>query len=150
MTPADATSPRFRRGSAALAAILAVLAALSACGDDRAPARRPSGPASGESATFTQILLRYDVTRSKAEAKELSVKLIGRILGGERMEDLLLRYTDDRDEGGKPYNDGSYTIPRGSAALPVVERTVFALKAGELAPDPVDTGLAYLVVRRDY
>jgi hypothetical protein len=64
---------------------------------------------------------------------------------------LVRNYTDDRDEAtGLAFNDGSYTIARfQTQVIASVRDAVFSLRAGELRPEPLDTGLAYLVIRRD-
>ena len=106
---------------------------------------------------ITQILLTYqrqsgptkNAKRSKEETHALAVSIIDRIRHGERMEELLVRYTDDLNPEGKPFNDGSYAITPSSAVKAAVQRAAFDTPVGEVAPEPVDTGIAYLVIRRD-
>jgi hypothetical protein len=86
--------------------------------------------------------------RSRQEAYELARALIERARKGERFE-TLLAYTDDKDETGHPFNGGSYSFAQDSPALPAVKRAAFATPVGEVAPEPVDAGTAFLVLRRD-
>lgn len=122
------------------------------------PPTPPRPPPDAHAATFTQILLLYrveggrtrDGKRTKAEAFELARDLIRRIRAGESMETLVLRHTDDLDDRGKPFNDGSYSLADTSPALPAVKRAAFGTRIGQVCPDPVDTGFGYVVIRRDH
>jgi len=123
-----------------------------------APPAVGPGPVASRSATatITQIMIAYrtdrgvsTVTRTRAQAYELAVALIERIEKGESMESLLQAHTDDRGEDGKPFNRGSYTFAPSTPALPVIRRAAFDTPIGKLAPEPVDSGFAYHVIRRD-
>lgn len=123
-----------------------------------APPAVGPGPVASRSATatITQIMIAYrtdrgvsTVTRTRAQAYELAVALIERIRQGESMESLLLAHTDDRGDDGKPFNRGSYTFAPTTPALPVIRRAAFDTPIGKLAPEPVDSGFAYHVIRRD-
>ena len=134
------------------AVTLGLAVTLAACGVAERPAEKALDP---ERAAITQILLRYatkqhpEAGRTKAEARALAYALIERIRNGERMETVMLENTDDKGPDGRPFNDGVYLLVRGAAALPVVQKAVFDAPIGRVARDPVDTGLAYLVIRRN-
>ena len=106
-----------------LAAFLVLSTVVSACGDGDPPPPKAVSPAR---ATITQILIQYaskqvkDVKRTPEEARTLALSLIERIRSGERMETLMLQFTDDRGDDGKPFNDGVYLILRGSIAMPAL------------------------------
>ena len=145
---------------AALAALAwaAWLAFHGGAADPVPPAPPPLTPRPrDEVATFSQILIGYQRpdgksanARSHAEAETLANELVARLKAGARMEELISKYTDDRKDDGSVFNDGTYTLARkGSPALPVVKAAVFALKPGQLYPEPVETGFAFLVLRRD-
>ena len=137
-----------------LLALLASAATLAGCGDTEPL----PGRAEPSSIQITQVTLVYgrpvkereNLLRSKEEARRLALSLIERIQAGERMESLLLRYTDDLDPVSRePTNSGTVTLARVTPALSSVKDVAFRLKVGELHPKPIDTGIAYLVVRRD-
>lgn len=147
---------------ATLGALL--LAATAACGDDppappaRATPPAPTRPRSrDEVATFLQIMVGYrserfpdTFRRSASEARARADDLLEQLRAGTPMERLIAEHTDDRDDAGKPFNGGSYTIARGvTPVMPVVEKVVFSLAKGELARAPVDTGVAFLLIRRE-
>lgn len=147
---------------------LVLLASLaSGCGGDEpgpapGPAPAPVAPAPrprsrDEVATFTQILVGYrserfpdTFRRSAAEARAIADDLVAKLRAGASMERLVEQHTDDRNEEGKPFNDGTYTIARGvTPVMPAVEKAVFSLRKGEILPTPLDTGVAFLVLRRE-
>lgn len=149
------------------------LAAVAALGGvpGRAPTDAGSAPGSAPPATaatgtgvkwippqvrFTQIMVAYarpggitKVRRSRAEALDLARSLVARIRKGASMERLVDEFTDDRGEDGKPFNEGSYSMSRSQPAVEAIKRTAFGLDVGELADEPVDSGYAYHVIRRD-
>lgn|GEM_PF-4620248 len=146
------------RPSLAVAALLL----LAGCGDGPGPtpagARGAArGPAArNDVATFTQIMFVYrgangaTFKRTRPEALALANEMLRRIAAGEPMAMLVRNYTDDLGVDGKPFNSGSYTIYRTQPrVMPAVREAVFRLGRGELLPEPLDTGLAFLVVRRD-
>ena len=152
-------------------AFVALLAALGAAawwaaastreGGDAPPAARPPRATSrprdpSQEASITQILLLYrapgktvSAARSREETRALAEEILGRVRTGEAMEPLVERYTDDRTEDGKVFNGGTQILVRTDASLPALKRVVFALRPGEVAREPLDTGQAMLVVRRD-
>ena len=151
----------------AAAALLALLA-LAGCGDGDGPAgdgpagKRPPGagtrgPAARKDvATFSQIMFVYrgangqTFKRTRPEALALAQDMLRRIAAGEPMAVLIRNYTDDLGVDGKPFNSGSYTIARTQTqVMASVREAVFALQPGELRAEPLDTGMAFLVIRRD-
>jgi hypothetical protein len=127
-----------------------------------APSPTSTGPAPAtpsahpDVATFSQVMLTYaskrfpNFKRTKDDAADLAEKLIARLRDGDRMDLLIHDFTDDRDDDGKVYNSGTYTIARGrTRVMKSVESAVFGLKPGAVYPLPVDTGVAFLVIRRD-
>lgn len=107
-------------------------------------------------ATFSQIMFVYrgangqTFKRTRPEALALAQDMLRRIAAGEPMAVLIRNYTDDLGVDGKPFNSGSYTIARTQAqVMASVREAVFALQPGELRPEPLDTGMAFLVIRRD-
>jgi hypothetical protein len=145
-----------RSATRAIAAALAALALL-ACGRDGGGAPPREGPARPTTVTFTQIWVGYatpggpaHVKRSKEAALALATTLRRRVAAGEAMGPLVREFTDDREPGGEPFNDGSYTKTREQIPHPELRRVVFSLGVGELAAEPVDSGVAYHVLRRDH
>ena len=65
------------------------------------------------------------------------------------MASLLREYTDDRDGEGNPFNSGSYTMGRKKPANEAIKSAAFGLAVGALAPEPIDSGFAFHVIRRD-
>jgi hypothetical protein len=138
----------------AVAAAAAILWA--GCGDSGTPEKPKSlpPPAANPAASvdISQIMVAYEPVkpRSQDEAFKKAVNLIQRVRNGERFENLIVEATDDLNEAGKPFNDGSYTISlRGGRTDPVLVKYVLRLKAGEVGEPPYDSGQAILVVRRD-
>lgn len=142
------------------AAALVALAWLAGCGDGTPPARDGRGSPRTSSrkdvATFSQIMFVYRgadgafLKRTRPEALALAQDMLRRIAAGEPMAVLIRNYTDDVGDDGRPFNSGSYTIARTQAqVMPKVRDAVFRLAPGELLPEPLDTGLAFLVIRRD-
>jgi hypothetical protein len=137
-------------------AVFAVALLGFGCGNGEGPtAPRRARPAD-EVVTFHQVMIGYAVpgrtkfARSKAEAFDLAQRVLARARGGEPFDALIRAWTDDRDELGRPFNRGSYTIARrATPTLPQVKAAVFGLAPGALLPEPLDTGLAYLVIRRE-
>ncbi len=146
----------------AAAALLALLA-LAGCGDGDGPTGKrplapgPRGPAARKDvATFSQIMFVYrgangqTFKRTRPEALALARDMLRRLAAGEPMAVLIRTYTDDLGVDGKPFNSGSYTIARTQAqVMASVREAVFALQPGELRTEPLDTGMAFLVIRRD-
>ena len=142
----------------ALALLGAAFAAVAGCGpDDPKPTPPiPRNRSTPKSVTFTQIEIDYvrsrdrpHITRTKDEARDLARKLVARIQMGESMDVLVSEYTDDRFPDGKVFNSGSYSKTRSQIANEAMRNAVFALEVGQLAPEPVDSGIAYHVLRRD-
>jgi hypothetical protein len=139
----------------------ALALSLGACGDDppapTPPTATPPAPVSPRPKTYqiTMILVRYrtpgveDVARTHDDAKRLATRLTDEIRAGASMESLL-RYTDDLGDDGRPFNGGSYSLragdPKVNAGLLALIET---LEPGALAKEPYDSGLGFLVVRRD-
>jgi hypothetical protein len=155
VTPAG---PVARRAAGWLLAATA-LCALTACGPDagRPPPRSgPPAPPPDTSFEITQVLIGYRVegrtpfTRTRAEAYRRAQQALDRALAGEPLERLVLEMTDDRDPEGQPFNRGSYTLPKsGGPQMKVLQDAVRATPVGRVHEAPVDTGLAYVVFRRD-
>lgn len=147
------------------------LLAVPACGDGEkpppkvlAPPPTPVPPVTTDvpagvpaSVTFSEIMIAYQrpggvagVTRSRDEAWELARTVLRRIQEGESFGLLLDKYTDNRGDDGKPFNEGSYSKawkdPRLNGAI---KEVVFRLPVNAVAPDPVDSGFAWHVLRRD-
>ena len=89
------------------------------------------------------------VARTKETALVLARELIARIRGGASMESLVAEFSDDRGDDGKPFNSGSYTIARNTPTVATLKNAAFGLAVGELAPEPIDSGSAIHVIRRD-
>jgi hypothetical protein len=147
------------RGVPALVGLAAAVAALAllACGNGETPTPTPPSPPPVRPAvvTFTHVMVGYapalaTAKRSKAEARDLAHSILARIRGGERMEPLVLQFSDDREPGEEPFNGGSYTKRPEDITVPELRRVVFSLAVGQLADEPVDSGYAYHVVRRDH
>lgn len=141
--------------AAALAVALAT-ALLLGCGDSGTPEKpKPRPPPVADpdaSIEISQIMVAYEPVkpRSHDAAFIRAVSLIERVKSGERFENLIVEATDDLNEAGKPFNDGSYTIARRhSKTDPVLMKYILRLKPGEVGDPPYDSGQAILVVRRD-
>ena len=146
---------------AAIFVLLLLAAVLAGCGDgDSAPAQKPKVSGPSPSIQITQIILTYQSrsaprlrhppTRTREESLELAQKLIREIASGGRMEPLVAKYTDDRDEREEPFNGGTTTLaPKSPNIYPDVVKAAFSLRVGEIHPDPVDVGWAFVVLRRD-
>ncbi len=118
-------------------------------------APRPPGRTEA-SVDVSQITVMYGqrtdrpgTDRTKAEAFGVAKQALERIAGGVPFERVLADVTDDRDEVGKPFNRGSYTIAEGSPAMAVVKQVAFSTPVGLIHPHPIDTGVGYLILRRD-
>ncbi len=161
--PVARRTTRIARRIALAALVLALLGVasigLTRCGGSEPKPGEPPPVvrSSPKSVTFTQIMLLYKrdksvptVTRSKEEALVLARTLIERIRTGESMETLVAQYTDDRGPDGKPFNSGSYSMARKNPAVESIKSTAFGLDVKKLAPEPVDSGYAYHVIRRDH
>lgn len=92
---------------------------------------------------------RPGTDRTKAEALEVAKQALKRIAGGVPFERVLEETTDDRDEVGKPFNRGSYTIAESSRAMVAVKQVAYSTPVGLIHPHPIDTGVAWLILRRD-
>jgi hypothetical protein len=143
------------RAAAGALLVLALAAPLAGCGDAPAPSPPRSPPADG-SIEFTQILVGYRVEgrtpflRSRSEALAFAEKALSRARAGESMQSLVEELTDDRDARGEPFNRGSYTIAKSDRrVVRVLREAILDTPVGELHPRPVDTGLAFVVFRRD-
>jgi hypothetical protein len=138
------------------------------------PAPKPAGPhapptvpesaRNAERAEIMQILVVYMandgrplhrkdgrwVTRSKGQARQIADSILERARASERFESLALKYTDDVDEKGQPFNGATVSIAKGvTLKNKDLEDAVFSTKAGEIHPNAIDTGHAYVVFRRD-
>jgi hypothetical protein len=145
--------PSRRSLVAALAALLLLACGKGGGGD---PAGTSSPRRIPTVVTFTQIWVGYatpngpaHVTRTKAAARALAESLVARIRGGEPMDPLVRQFSDDREPGEEPFNGGSYTKTPAQIRDPEMRRVVFSLEVGETASAPVDSGIAFHVIRRD-
>ena len=143
---------------------------LAACGDEKPSRPVPPPPPSAsdvrvaagstqlprgapKSVTFRQIMLIYRLKqgradRTRADAYALAKSLIDQLRDGAKMA-LLLKNSDDRESDGRLFNSGSVTLAQDSPAMPVVMRAAFSTPVGQVAPEPIDTGFAFLVLFRD-
>ena len=69
------------------------------------------------------------------------------------MEELIEKFTDDRDKNGKPNTNngkpGSYDFPTTDGLAPEFAAAMKALLPGKTTPDPVRTIFGYHIIRRD-
>ena len=125
---------------------------------------RPGGPPEPGSAgteplrsiQITQVMIVYrsktlpDAKRTREEAKAFAEDLLAQARRGTDIEKLVYEHTDDRGEDGRPFNRGSYSLhpkdPRTQAGLIAAAK---ATPVGTLVSEPYDSGLAFLVFRRD-
>ncbi|HVG94223.1 MAG TPA: hypothetical protein VND21_07240 [Planctomycetota bacterium] len=141
---------------------LALAAALAACGDAPTPPATPPTPAPPKllpadgTVEFTQVLVGYRVQgrtpfqRSKSEALTRAQMVLTRAQAGEPMENLVRELTDDRNDAGDVFNRGSYTIAKSDRrVVRVLREAILDTPVGALHHRPVDTGLAFVVFRRD-
>lgn len=94
--------------------------------------------------------MRPDWKTTKEEALVIARDLIAKAKAGTPMEELVYAHTDDRGDDGKPFNRGDYSLdPRDRSTqarlIAAVERT----PVGEVASTPYDSGVAWIVFRRD-
>jgi hypothetical protein len=149
------------RSSSGFAALVAVALGLASC-DERKPISPPADdpdPAHHkgglDSVTITQIMVAYKAaggvttaTRTREEARRFAESLLQQIQDGTPME-RLLKFSDDLGPDGKPFNDGSYSLARNSPARAAILKAAFDTPVGQVTPKPVDSGLAWHVIRRD-
>ncbi len=152
-----------------LAALPAVLAlCLSACGDGSSSGS-PSGSSSGAAApkpaekvwTVSHILVGMKnprlpkVERTEAQAQALAKSLTNDIANGRSFDELLDKFTDDRDKEGKPNTNngkpGSYDFSERDlpSLAPEFAAAIKELPVGKVTPEPVRTMFGYHVIRRD-
>jgi hypothetical protein len=130
--------------------------AVPAPGESRSPPVGPTAPAEPvRSVQITQLMLVYrtprvpEATRTKDEARRLARDLLDRARRGTPLDDLVAAHTDDRGDDGRPFNRGSYSLDPREERTRLLVAAAKAVPVGELAPEPFDTGVAYLVFRRD-
>lgn len=92
---------------------------------------------------------RPGTDRSKTAAYEVAKHALARVAAGEAFERVLAETTDDRNEVGRPFNGGSYTFAEDSPAAVAVKRVAFATPVGLVHSEPIDTGAAFVILRRD-
>ncbi len=153
---------------------LATLGALALPGCDQSSTSKPA-PASSSAAptpaapqiTVTHVLIAFkgpmtermaalkNVTRSKADAQRLAKSLLTEVQGGRSFDDLVEKFTEDRDQDGKANTNnakpGSYTwpTPQIPAMDPAFEKASRETPVGKMAPEPVETVFGYHLIRRD-
>ncbi len=119
-----------------------------------APLAPDATPPGRSSVTITQIMIAYKAPhgvptrRTKAEAYDIAKALVAKIVAGTKME-TLLALSDDLGPDGKPFNDGSYSLANDSPARPALLRAAFSTPVGHVAPEPIDSGFGWHVIRRD-
>lgn len=151
---------------------LSVVAALAFPGCDQSSTPGPAAgtqapPPSQPQMTVTHLLVAYKsptsaqvtnlkgTTRSKADALRLAMSFMAEIQGGRKFEEMVEKFTDDRNGEGKPNtnNDkpGSYTWPTADIRemVPEFEKAARATPVGKFAPEPVETQFGYHIIRRD-
>jgi hypothetical protein len=150
---------------------LAAALILAACGDTPASPTTGGGATSGSprdaatgQRTVTHILLGYrgamrarpTTTRSKEQARAVANSLLQDVTGGRSFEELVEKFTDDRDpKTGKPNTNngkpGSYTWPTQDIPqmAPTFEKASKELPVGKVTPEPVETPFGYHIIRRD-
>lgn len=153
--------------------VLCFAAALALAACDQAPSAGPASdpaaapPSAKPQMTVTHLLVAFKsptseqlsnlkgTTRTKADALGLAKSLLGEIQGGRSFEELVEKFTDDRNAEGKPNtnNDkpGSYTWPTAQIQqmVPEFEKAARATPVGKFAPEPVETQFGYHLIRRD-
>lgn len=147
-------------------AAAATLLPLAAC-DASAPP--PSGrpgtasdaPPAQETWTVTHVLVAHsgspapqhkDLSRTKAEALALAKSLLVDVANGRAFDELVRKFTDDRDAKQKPNTNnetpGSYTFGPGMM-VPAFEKAARDTPVGKVTPEPVETPYGYHIIRRD-
>ncbi len=108
-----------------------------------------------KSPTSSQVTNLKGTIRSKADALRLAMSFMAEIQGGRKFEEMVEKFTDDRNGEGKPNtnNDkpGSYTWPTADIRemVPEFEKAARATPVGKFAPEPVETQFGYHILRRD-
>jgi len=94
--------------------------------------------------------MRPDQVRTKEEALTLARDLIARAKAGARFDDLVYTYSDDHEPGQPPFNRGDYSLdPRDRRTQAGLIAAVQRTPVGEIASQPYDSGVAWIVFRRD-
>jgi parvulin-like peptidyl-prolyl isomerase len=147
----------------ALALLVVGALCLSGCGgaEEMGTPAAPSGPTTpaAKGMTVTHILIgmkgneRMKVARSPEDALELAKSILGDLQAGRPMEELIEKFTDDRDKNGKPNTNngkpGSYDFPTTDGLAPEFAAAMKSLLPGKTTPDPVRTIFGYHIIRRD-
>lgn len=163
---------RFSPRPLACLVALVLAPAVSGCGGKEEESGGPAATAGPSTsavaeppAVITHILIAYrgaeraKATRSQDEALALAKSLINDINAGRSMEDLVKKFTDDRDSKGQPNAiegaPGRYTVSRGPGAdprkrmTPEFEKAAFETPVGKITPEPVKTPFGYHILRRE-
>jgi parvulin-like peptidyl-prolyl isomerase len=150
-----------------LAALALAAAVLPGCGGSTGGSGTNSTDGGGSASTpdepnmtVTHLLVKYrsadygpDVKRNKAQALELAKSLMGDLDKGRPFEELVEKFSEDRNRETKKPNTnngkpGSYTFPKGMM-MPAFEKASIDTPVGKFAPEPIETPYGYHIIRRD-
>ena len=144
------------------ALLLAGALALGGCGADEASPMEGSAtptPAAEVPITVTHILIgmkgdkRMKTERSPEQALQIANSVLLELQGGRPMEELIEKFTDDRNKDGKPNTNngkpGSYDFTSKAQLASEFEAAMKALLPGKTTPQPVKTIFGYHIIRRD-
>jgi parvulin-like peptidyl-prolyl isomerase len=147
------------RPALALAAVLAL--ACAGCGKAEPPKAPPAAaptPAAQARMTVTHILVAFknpnmkQVTRTREQAQAVAKSLLAEIVAGRSFDELVPKFTDDKDREGKPNTNngrpGSYTFPPPQM-MPAFDKASRETPVGKVAPEPVETPYGFHLIRRD-
>lgn len=166
------TSPRARWFLALLAAFAATATACGKAEEADYPSPPPTDPSVRSPAapmTVSHVLIgmagapNTKSTRSKDSALVLAKEVIADFKAGRRSwQDLVDRFSDDKDEAKGVANSanmvdrrdkstlppGTYVINEFTDFVPPFKEAVKKLGVGEVTPEPVETQFGYHVIRR--